>query len=223
MSSPITIILTTTVTVHERMIPTNDVQHINKNERLEIYLRSIKQWLSNTNFHIIVVDNNNYSYHELSKELEIYKNRFEIFYYDEKILKDTKYLLNQPTKGINEIYAINYAFENSKLAQKSEFIIKVTGRYFLPDLENYLKTIDMTNIETIRQNNPDFCELVGCNKKHFYKIFNRYLVNDRNEIDLHVENIYKNRILWFDNILTLPEMVIFPPTTTGYLLLRFYL
>ena len=64
MSSPITIILTTTVTVHERMIPTNDVQHINKNERLEIYLRSIKQWLSNTNFHIIVVDNNNYSYHE---------------------------------------------------------------------------------------------------------------------------------------------------------------
>ncbi len=221
--SNITIILTTTVNVHTRMIHTKDVQHCNKEERLHIYLRSIKQWLTKTKFNIIVSDNNNYSYPELSEELEVYKNRFEIIYYDESSLKETKYLLNQPTKGINELYSINYAFHNSKIIQNSIFVIKITGRYFLPHLENYLENIDLNLMDCIRQNNPDFCELVGCHVKHFHKLFNKYLINDNNEIDYHIENIYKSRISWFDNIISLPPIEIEPPTHSGFFWLRYHL
>lgn len=215
-----TIILTTTVIVHEYMIPTKDVQHINKNERLFIYLRSIKQWIDKTNFNIIVVDNGNYSYPELSNEAEIYKDRFQILYYDENELPDTNYLINNSTKGIHELYAINYAFENSALVENSNFIIKITGRYFLPDLENYLHKFNLENINCIRQINPDCCELVGCHKKIFYKIFNRYVINNNNMHEYNVETLFKCRISWFNNIIVLPVMSIEPPTTTGYLCLR---
>jgi hypothetical protein len=121
------------------------------------------------------------------------------------------------------LYSINYAYYNSKFIKKSVFIIKITGRYFLPDLENILTNFDLNVFDCIRQNSPDFCELVGCHINHFHKIFNPYLVNEKNEIHLHVENIFKMRISWFNNIINLPPIIIDPPTHTGYLWLRQYL
>jgi hypothetical protein len=75
----ITIILTTTVNTNvENYIFQTDPQ-----ERLNTYLKTIKQWLE-TGFNIIVVKNSGYSYEELNNEKDKYKNRFEVIYYKKR-------------------------------------------------------------------------------------------------------------------------------------------
>lgn len=79
---------------------------VDKKERLEIYLKSIKQWLENTNLNIIVVENSNYQFPELQKYKEIYKNRFEIITFDIMKQNDTQEIINSKEKGRFELYSI---------------------------------------------------------------------------------------------------------------------
>ena len=41
-------------------------------------------------------------------------------------------------KGHHELYAINYAYNNSKIIKTCDYLIKITGRYFIPTFENTL-------------------------------------------------------------------------------------
>jgi hypothetical protein len=99
--------------------------------------------------------------------------------------------------------------------KKSFFIIKVTGRYFIPELENYLTDINLDEYDGLSQNNPDRCEIVGTHRKNFHIIFNKYLINDDGNYDQHVENIYKLRMTWFDNILRCKVFEIEPTKRGG--------
>ncbi len=186
----ICIILTSTIIVQNKdyLIQTN------KNERLENYLKSIIKWIENTNFNIVLVDNSNYSYPELNEYLIKYKHRFQIIYFNESIIEEARYLLNDKSKGSSELFAIHYAYYNSDLIKNSIFVIKITGRYFIQELESFLGNYDLNDYDTLCQNDVDRCEMLGCHIKWFHIVFNKYPINQYLSYDFHIENIYKYRI-----------------------------
>jgi hypothetical protein len=193
----ITIILTSTVNVQ---IKTALFQK-SKEDRINSYIKPIKKWLFNTNFHIILVENTGYTFPELKEEEEFYKNRFEIISFKENQVKEAKYLLKEEGKGGSEIFAINYAYNNSILIKNSIFIIKVTARYFIPGLEKYLNRIDLHFFDALHQNDTTRCEMVGSHINNFHIIFNKYLIDDNGNYNQHVESIYELRMKWFEKVI----------------------
>jgi len=182
----ITIILTCTVYVNYKKWC---LYQTDASERVQIYLKSIQQWLK-TNFHIVVVENSGYTFPELDEEKEIYKDRFEIITLDETI--EPAHLRNHSCKGASEMFSIYYAFKTSKII--SSFVIKVTGRFFIPELEEYLQ--ELTNYDCLTQQDRDRCEMVGCQSTHFSHIFNIEL--DKNYKG-HIEDIWKLRTSNYKN------------------------
>ena len=67
---------------------------------------------------------------------------------------------------------------------------------------------NLNRIDCLSQNNPDRCEMVGCHYNHFTDIFNIKLLNENNEYDYHVENIWKYRISKYSHILRCKEFKI---------------
>lgn len=181
---PIHIILTSTVNINNNKIC---IFQRNKQERIKTYLESIEKWLKYTNFYITVVENSNYEFQELKKLKEQYKYKFEYITYDE-----IKYsnIFNSSSKGISELFSINYAFKNSKQLKNSKFIIKITARYFIPELESYLKSIDLPKYECLVQHDIDRCEMVGARIDYFNTLF--LFTKSYNHIEDYYKNITKN-------------------------------
>jgi len=195
------IILTATVNVRPNI---NCIYQNNANDRINTYLKSILQWLYKTNFNIILVENSGYGFtKELNAEIELYKNRFEIISFKENEVKESKYLMNNVSKGDSEIFAINYAFIHSKLLRqlKPIFIIKITCRFFISELEEYLQNLNLNNYACLSQYDANRCEMIGCHVNLFKYIFNVNTHNKvYNNIDL-IENVYKTRINYCQYIL----------------------
>jgi hypothetical protein len=199
------IVLTSTVYVNpkKRFIYDTDAGN-----RLKTYLNSIKQWLDKTNLKIVLVENSGYEYPDLDEYIEKYKERFEIISFKENEVDDEifdsvgaqavrlpeDYLYT--SKGTSEMFAIYYAYLNSKLIKASEFIIKVTCRYFIKDLESFLLKSNIDNYLALRQNCPDNCEIVGANINSFGEIFMpAHFRNSDGKWHHHIESVYKDRIL----------------------------
>jgi hypothetical protein len=210
-NNKIGIILTCTVNTGNNI---RVLAQTNSYERKNMYIKSIKQWLNKTNFIVVVIENSGYKFPELNNEIVKYKDRFEILSYTESELPKNDYniLKNDKSKGTHEIYAINYAYNWSKLLKDCDFIIKVTGRYFIPDLIKY----NFYGIDFVHQNNIQRCEILGCSKQYFDYLFHKKLEYINNEYDNDmIEVIYKRRIEKLNkNNLRLPLMEI-EPTRTG--------
>ena len=116
-----TIILTTTVTVQDKVY----LFQTDKQERAQVYTRKIKQWLYESNFNIVVVENTGYTFEELNEEKEIFKHRFEVISYVESQLEEADFLKGNPYKGASEIFSIEYAYTTSTLCKVADFIIKI--------------------------------------------------------------------------------------------------
>ena len=207
----VSIILTTTVHVTE-----NSAFQVNKMDRINTYLKSIHLWLKKTDFNIIVVENSGYSFEELENELKIYKGRFEIHTYNEADIKKNKgRLMHLESKGGCEIESIHYAYNNSAILQLSTFIIKITGRFFIPDFKEYIHGINLENYDCLKQNFDFRCEIVGSHKKNFDTIFNRNLFINNGIYDWHVENVYAYRFSLYKNVLVCPIFDIEPTPRGG--------
>jgi len=191
-----TIILTSTVNVKPYI---DCIYQIDPNERKNTYLKTVLQWLHETNFNIVLVENSGYTFDELNNEKEIYKNRFEVITFIENNLEEANYLKNETSKGASEMFAINYAFQHSKLIHLSNFIIKITGRFFINELEEYLSQFDLNNYDCLTQQNINRCEMVGSHYKNFVDIFNLKLINNNNQYDGLVESIWKLRTSKYNN------------------------
>jgi hypothetical protein len=203
----ITIILTSTVHVNFKK---DCLVQINVQDRLKTYLKSVYQWLEKTNFHIILVENSGYTFPELDNEKELYKDRFEVITLDES--DEPVYLRHAKSKGASEIFSIHYAFIKSKLINASTFIIKVTARFFIPDLEDYLSQYDLNEYDCLTQNDRDRCEMVGCHYNYFSAIFNIYLLDIKN-FNGHIEDIWKLRTSKYKNLVCHPFKI--APTHRG--------
>lgn len=187
-----TIILTSTVNVKDHI---SYIFQKDNTSRVQSYLSSVLKWLNNTQFNIVLVENSGYNFDELNEEKIKFKDRFEVIVFDEDTLNEAEFIRHAPSKGRHEIFAINYAFNNSKLILLSNFIIKITARYYIPEFETYLNNYDLNNYDCLVQNNRDRCEVIGSHKKYFNNIFNMYITND------HIEAVWKQRTSIYSNIL----------------------
>ena len=123
----VVIILTTTVFVQNKCY----LFQIDPVERLNTYLKSIKQWLTQTKFKILVVENSGYPFNELQNS-----DRLEIISFDEGNSDNN-------SKGASELFSIDYALNHTKF--QYDFVIKITGRYFIPKFEEYLCNYNLKN------------------------------------------------------------------------------
>ena len=199
----ISIILTTTVNVTKYTS-----FQINKQERINCYIKSVKQWLELTNFNIILVENSGYLFEELKNELS---NRFEIITFTEQQTNE----LHLQSKGGLEINSIQYAYNNSNILKNSMFIIKVTGRFFIPEFSNYLNNINLINYDCLRQNFKTRCEIVGAHITKFNNIFNKNLFIENGIYCYHVEEVYDYRFTLCKDILICPIFNIEPTQRGG--------
>jgi hypothetical protein len=172
------IILTSTINVNENK---NFLFQKDKETRKKTYLKSIQSWLNNTTFFITFVENSNDDFPELKKIIEEYSYRFEYITYDEKNMDVYKL----KSKGISELFSIRYAFEHFERLKTAKYIIKITARYFIPELESYLKSINILDYECLVQHDIDRCEMVGARHDFFNTVFNYSTQYD------HIEDYYK--------------------------------
>ena len=197
----ITLILTTTINTQNHI---SWLKQRNSEERKQMYEEIIKLWLKNTNFKIVVVENSGSNFNlEKNKNLEIIS-----FTYPEK---DKIILDKLEAKGQHEIYSIQYACNNSKFIKDSDYVIKITGRYFIPKLENLINKL-VNNQDCIRQSQKwrkmNRCEIVGCHKNIIDKIFYFPLKDDMMEQEM-MNRMEKLKIL------ELPKMKLHKPTKQG--------
>jgi hypothetical protein len=207
-----TIILTSTVNI-------NPVKWFlfqrDKNKRLQAYLKSVLQWLTKTNFKIVLVENSGYNYDELNEEKELYKDRFEVITFVESELEESKFLTDNPHKGASEIFAINYGFHKSKIITSSNFIIKITARYFIPGLEDYLKNYDLNEYDCLTQNIRCRCEMVGSHINNFHHIFNINTFSKNGQYVCHAESLWEERTSEYARILICESFQIEPTQMGG--------
>jgi hypothetical protein len=190
-------------------------------DRIDSYVKSIKKWLYETSLNIVVVENSGYQFTEFDYEKELFKDRFEIISYNEYKLEDSTYLIDDYSKGSHELFSINYALSSSNLIYKYEcnFIIKVTGRFYIPELENYLKQHDLSKCKALRQDRHLNSQIVGSHIDSFDLIFDKNCVYkpeyDKFEND-YVEILFKDRIdsLEPETVLNCPVFNI-EPTMAG--------
>lgn len=195
----ITLILTSTVNVNLKKAY---LYQTNKDDRINTYIKAITQWLNNTKFNIVLVENSGYYFDELNNLLNLYNNRFEIISFKEDIEEDAKYLSNNDSKGASEMFAISYALNHSKLIKQSIFIIKITARFYIPELEEYLSKYDLNEYDCLTQNNTRRCEMVGSHIKNVNTIFNINLVDSMNRYNWLVELVWQYRTSLFKKKLT---------------------
>jgi hypothetical protein len=205
MNNDIVIILTSTVRVNVNKIY---LHQTDSSERLKIYLKSVKEWLYKTNFKVILIENSGYTFEELNYEKELFKDRFEVITFDESEFELSKWLVKNNSKGESELFSINYAIKNSKFIFPDTFIIKITARYFLPELEEYLNRFKLNEFDCLVQHNQDRCEMVGSNYKNFEYIFNQDVLNDLPLFCGHIESIYTYRTGKYKNLLICKEFQI---------------
>jgi len=205
MNNDIVIILTSTVRVNVNKIY---LHQTDSSERLKIYLKSVKEWLYKTNFKVILIENSGYTFEELNYEKELFKDRFEVITFDESEFELSKWLVKNNSKGESELFSINYAIKNSKFIFPDTFIIKITARYFLPELEEYLNRFKLNEFDCLVQHNQDRCEMVGSNYKNFEYIFNQDVLTDLPLFCGHIESIYTYRTGKYKNLLICKEFQI---------------
>lgn len=97
-------------------------------ERFLQYCASLDYLLENTELKIVVVDNTNTDY---SKNFN--DHRLEILYFD------GNHFDKNLGKGYGEVEIMKYAFMHSRFINKANYIIKITGRTPLVNIEKYLK------------------------------------------------------------------------------------
>lgn len=201
----ILIILTATVNVN---LKKECIFQTNKTDRINTYVKSVLQWLKNTKFHILLIDNSGYEFNELHNEKYTYRDRFNVVTFNESTLLDAQYLKNNSSKGASEIFAINYAYKyicnkckHLDHILKNLFIIKITARFFIPELESFLNTYNLNEFDCLTQYDRNRCEMVGSHCKNFADIFNINLINEHNQYDNHIENIWKMRTSKYSKLL----------------------
>jgi len=206
------LLLTTTVNVQQHKCL---LYQADKQDRINTYIKSIAQWLEKTNFKIVIVENSGHNFEELIHLFSKYPNRIEFIGFCENELQEARFLTNNNSKGASEIFSINYAFNRSSLIKNATFIIKVTGRFFIPEFQDYLANFNFSNYDVLIQYDPERCEIVGCHKNNFHHIFNNDLLDENGKYMGHVEYVYRYKCSLYKNVIRCKPFPIEPTCRGG--------
>ena len=144
--------------------------------RLKLYTDSINKWLKYTNFDIKIVESSDYPFNQ-------YKSNPRVQVYSFK--SDKTYTCKACPQTPYEAESILLAFKNMNLSRYDK-IIKVTGKYFLPNFEKYVNDIP-NNAEIFFQNSTSFnmqnSEFFGCKTKFLEEIMNLIFENSKKDMN----------------------------------------
>ena len=101
--------------------------------RKKLYLQQIEQWLNNTNFFIFIVESTGSDFFNDIKNKN--SNRIDVISLNLEKSNSSYILEAQSIK-----YAMNFIL-NTNIGQECTHILKVTGRYFLNDIQDTLHNI----------------------------------------------------------------------------------
>jgi hypothetical protein len=200
----IVVLLTTTLR------PQSGISYLKQTDatiRRDIYRTAVNYWLRYTRLAVVVVENSGSV--DLGREFDVPARRrgdFEFICFTEP-----RELVGVTSKGQHELYAVNEARRRSRLLRNAVFVVKVTGRYYVPRLERALTAgLVSGGVQAVRQFDGDRCEIVGCAPAQFDAIFAYPSDTD------HVETTYTARVgrLPKDRVLVLPPLDV-PATRNG--------
>ena len=95
--------------------------------RKKLYTNRILKWLKYTNYTIVVVESSGYNFPDINNN-RLYKINFK---FDKELPSSSQY------EAQSILYALN-AIKDTDFYKKCSHILKVTGRYFLKDIEQHL-------------------------------------------------------------------------------------
>ena len=100
------------------------------------YLIALEKWLKNFNLPIVFCEN---SYYDISNIRNILqrnsRSEFEILQFDGRSFSEDH------GKGYGEFLIMKYALENSEIVNNSQYLLKVTGRYFIKNASKIMKPL----------------------------------------------------------------------------------
>ena len=205
---PIVFVLTCTAT------PQNNIARLYQRkavDRISTYTASLTAWLD-TGVPVVILDNSGFAYSHLAAKVK--PGMHEILAFHESETEYAKVLVGERDKGVHELYAIRYAYDKSVLLQRANFIVKVTGRFFVPEMRTATTPLCLADCPflAVRQNSKNWCQIVGCRWDAFGHVFgaNSHMKNP------YVERLYRDRILSFSTseVFVLPKLRI-PKTPQG--------
>lgn len=148
---PVPVVLLLTATVEVR-----GVVYMERRDpvlRLGDYKRALKAWLSTPNVPpIVFAENSGYPNDELQavvREHENARHPVEFLSFDDN---------NYPRtlgKGFGELRTIRYALDNSRLIGADTLVVKVTGRHYVPNVNDVIVRPDPANVVDV------YCDLRG--------------------------------------------------------------
>lgn len=167
-----------------------------KDDRKDLYTDITNKWLNNTNLDIYIVNSSGLT-------LDINHPRLKQF----SFLQNSNFMNKDPS--VVERDSILKAFEYFKDDFNDyDIIIKVTGKYFIPELENIIKYIP-NDTDIILQNQDithgQNCELIGIAKHKIRDILSNIESHQPTEHILCMIRKYKSNIY---KILKLPPLKI---------------
>lgn len=198
------IVLTMTVDIDPDHRISNMGQ-LDRNVRLSIYNRSILKWTNDGRFRVVIVENSGYDFSRfVTKDNE---HRVEFVSVPPGTDGDLE-LFRTNSKGQHELRSLSYAMTQSRLIAGSDFVVKVTGRYFVPGLYETLVTMPMET-QAIRQRDTGKCEVVGGTLAVCLSVFRYPCCFDM------VELYYERVLDMFGHVYTLPWMSVYPTISGG--------
>lgn len=143
----ITVLLTAT-------IDPKDVIFVKRNDALvreKDYINAIKKWLEKKDFSIVFCENSGYKMDKLKSMIKNFpKMETEVLQFNGQDFP------KELGKGYGELLIIKYAIQHSKLIRHSDYIIKVSGRYFIKNIEKIrsalLKDSDVYLMADLKRN-----------------------------------------------------------------------
>jgi hypothetical protein len=197
------IVLTTCVKVKR-----NNEYNINDiNERIKLYIEQINKWIKYTMFDIFVVESSGYNFNELEKNPRLHIYTF--------IQPDN---ITSSTQGeINSLLYLYSQIKDTDIYNKCTHIFKVTGRYYLENIQNILlNTISGLDLYLQKRRSINFqnTEYFGIKKELFYDFIstipNNVLLEyylhkyKKNKIYIRLEQFQNNIRRGGDNLLLNP-------------------
>lgn len=104
------------------------------------YIKAFKSWINMQEFSIVFCENSGYKIDKIKNIIKKHrKKNIEILQFDGQCFP------RELGKGYGEAIIIDYAIKHSKLIKSSEYVIKVTGRYFVKNIKKMIDTLSTDN------------------------------------------------------------------------------
>ena len=104
--------------------------------REQDYINALSKWLETVHIPIVFCENSNYRSNKIINLIKNYSNKeIEILQFAGQNFP------KELGKGYGELLIIEYAIQNSILIEHSDYVIKITGRYYIKNIQKIMRAL----------------------------------------------------------------------------------